>query len=68
LVFTPANWNTPQTVALRGMADGLVEEPHIGIITRHAVSGDGNYNGIYISSVTVNIADRRFLYLPRVLR
>jgi len=68
LVFTLANWNTPQSVAVRGMADGLVEGPHIGVITRHAVSGDAKYNGIYISSVTVNIADRRFLYLPWVLR
>jgi subtilisin family serine protease len=55
LVFTLANWNVPQTMAVRAVDDNVVEGPHAGLIT-HTAQG-GNYQGAAVPTVTVAIAD-----------
>ena len=47
LVFTSANWDTPQTVTVTGQADGTIDgdEPFT-ILLAAAVSTDGDYDGI----------------------
>lgn len=57
LVFTPANWNIPQTVTVTAVDDALVEGLHTGTIQHTATSSDTNYNSVSISSVTANITD-----------
>ncbi|MCT7976985.1 putative Ig domain-containing protein [Laspinema olomoucense] len=57
LIFTPENWNQPQTVQIVAVDDNMVEGNHIGTITHTATSTDPNYNGISINSVTANITD-----------
>jgi hypothetical protein len=57
LVFTSGNWDTAQTVTASAVDDGLIEGGHTGVISHSASSGDGNYNGISIASVTANITD-----------
>ncbi|WP_435021785.1 Calx-beta domain-containing protein [Tundrisphaera sp. TA3] len=47
LIFTPSNWNVPQTVTVRGVADQTVDGPTFyTIITGTAVSDDPVYNGL----------------------
>ena len=55
LVFTSANWNVPQTMAVRAVDDSVVEGLHTGLIT-HTAQG-GNYQGSAVPTVTVTIAD-----------
>lgn len=55
--FTPANWNTPQTVTVTAVDDTDVEGAHTGTITHAATSADAAYNGTAVSSVTANITD-----------
>jgi hypothetical protein len=57
LTFTPANWNTGQTVTVTPLDDTLVEGDHTATITHAAQSADAKYNGIAIDNVTVNITD-----------
>jgi hypothetical protein len=57
LTFTPTNWGTAQTVTVSAADDDVDEGDHTGILTHSAVSGDGSYNGISISSVQANITD-----------
>ena len=56
-IFTPANWNTPQTVNVVAVDDAVAEGAHVGAITHTAASADGFYAGIAIASVTASIAD-----------
>ena len=47
LIFTPVNWNVPQTVTVRGVADQTVDGPTFyTIVTGAAVSDDPVYNGL----------------------
>ncbi len=57
-VFNSGNWNSPQTITVTAV-DDVVDEgsPHAGGITFAAASTDTDYNGIGISSITVNITD-----------
>ena len=57
LLFTQANWNTPQTITITAVDDSDIEGSHTGVITHSVTSGDGNYNGISISNVTAAITD-----------
>ena len=46
LVFTPANWNAPQTVTVTGVDDGTADgDQNYSINFDPAVSSDGDYNG-----------------------
>ena len=55
LVFTPANWNVPQTFTAAAVDDTAVEGPHAGSVA-HSASG-GGYNGATIAGVTASITD-----------
>lgn len=60
LTFTPSNWNTPQTVAVRAINDALYEptqafEPHL--ITLTPISADSRFDSAFISPIRVAITD-----------
>ncbi len=58
LVFTAANWNTPQTVTVTGEDDNLVDgDLSYNIVLAAAVSSDRNYNGKDPADVTVTNTD-----------
>ncbi|MGA9397399.1 MAG: Calx-beta domain-containing protein [Anaerolineaceae bacterium] len=58
LMFTPANWSTPQTVTVTGV-DDLVDDGDIAftIITEHVACTDPAYNGLDVSDVAVTNMD-----------
>lgn len=61
LTFTPANWNTAQTVTVTAIDDSIINpNPHAGVITHTAASADLKYNGIAIANVVVTIFENDF--------
>jgi Subtilase family/Carboxypeptidase regulatory-like domain len=77
LIFTPANWNIPQTVTVRAVDDNLAEGPRSATIAHRASSADPKYNGaaLAIPGVVVAITDndpvsapRSVWYLPLIVR
>jgi len=56
LTFTPDNWNTPQTVTLRGVDDALINEPARQTTVTHTIEG-GGYNNVTVADVTVTATD-----------
>ncbi len=58
LVFTAANWNTPQTVTVTGVDDSIVDGgKSYQIITSAAVSTDPKYSGINPNDISVTNTD-----------
>ncbi|MDD5731606.1 MAG: SBBP repeat-containing protein [Patescibacteria group bacterium] len=57
IVFTPYNWNTPQTFTVSAVDDAIVEGTHTSLITHAATSADPIFNGIAVANVTANIID-----------
>ncbi|MCW2926031.1 MAG: hypothetical protein JWM98_3435, partial [Thermoleophilia bacterium] len=58
LVFTPTNWNTPQTVTLRAVDDNVDEaSPHTGTLVHVVTSADLGYDGFAVTDVTADITD-----------
>ena len=57
ITFTTGNWNTPQTVTVTAVNDGVPEGLHTSTITHTATSSDGTYNGITIPSIVANVSD-----------
>lgn len=57
LTFTPANWNSPQTVTVTAVDDTLFEGLHTSTITTAIASSDTAYNGLSIAPLTVSIVD-----------
>ncbi len=57
LTFTPANWNTPQTVHVTAVNDSFAEGDHTSTIIHKATSADRAFNGIAIRSTVVNVTD-----------
>ncbi|MBT4121304.1 MAG: hypothetical protein HOA57_03575 [Candidatus Magasanikbacteria bacterium] len=57
LTFTTANWDTAQTVTVTAVDDSLDEDSESVTISHIASGGDGNYDGISISDVTVTVTD-----------
>ncbi|MDZ8189419.1 MAG: FG-GAP-like repeat-containing protein, partial [Nostoc sp. ChiSLP02] len=57
ITFTAANWNTPQTITVTGVNDGVADDNIVyQIITGTAVSSDAKYNNVNPSDVdAVNI-------------
>ena len=58
VVFTPANWNTPQTVTASGVNDS-VDDGDIAwsVIIAAATSGDAGYNGLNPADVELTNSD-----------
>ncbi len=58
LVFTSANWNTPQTVTVTAIDDAVVEGAHSDDITHTITSVDTGYDGLAVPLLSgVSIAD-----------
>ncbi len=59
LVFTPDNWNTPQTITVTGVDDNIDSpgDSRETSITHTAQSPDGDYQGITIDPVSVTVTD-----------
>jgi hypothetical protein len=57
LVFTPANWNTPQTVTVTGVDDDVDDGNVAYIIVTTVSSDDPNYNGMAAADVNVTNTD-----------
>jgi hypothetical protein len=56
--FTPANWDTPQTVTVSAVNDSVVEaNPHTTSIVQTASSADALYNVINPADVSVSITE-----------
>jgi hypothetical protein len=53
ITFTPANWNTAQTVTIAGVDDAITDgDVSYTIVTAAAVSADANYNGLDAEDVS----------------
>ncbi|MFC1586933.1 CFI-box-CTERM domain-containing protein [Planctomycetota bacterium] len=57
LTFTQQTWNIPQTVTLTAKDDAVSESTHSSTVTHSAGSSDNDYEGISISSVSMQIID-----------
>lgn len=58
LVFTSANWNTPQTAIVTGVDDAILEtDPHTGKLSFSASSSDPAYQGVTAFDVMVTIKE-----------
>jgi hypothetical protein len=66
LTFTPANWQTPQTVTLSAVNDSTVEGNEISSATLIASSTDARYNDLTINPVPVTIFDDDTTAPPRI--
>jgi Ca2+-binding RTX toxin-like protein len=67
LTFTPANWNTPQTVTVTGV-DDLVVDGNVAynIVTAAATSTDTNYNAVNPTDVAVTNTDNDVTLIPEI--
>ncbi|PRY20215.1 Calx-beta domain-containing protein, partial [Spirosoma oryzae] len=58
LTFTPANYNTAQTVTVTAVDDNVYQgAPRFATITQTVTSSDATYNGLVASPVSVTIID-----------
>lgn len=58
LIFTSANWNTPQTVSVTGVDDAMFDGNILyTIVTGATVSSSAEYNGLSVSDVSVSNTD-----------
>lgn len=61
LTFTSSNWDTPQTVNVRGVNDSVDEDPdeHTGTITHEVegAAGSNAYDEVTLSDVQVTVTD-----------
>ena len=63
LVFTPANWNTPQIATATGVDDALADGNIDYTIITSVTSADANYNGFLLGNVTLSNIDNDTLGL-----
>jgi CSLREA domain-containing protein len=57
LTFTAGNWNSPQTIAVYGIDDDVIEGAHATTLTHSVTSVDSQYNNYAMTQVTVNLQD-----------
>ncbi len=57
IVFTPADWNTAQTVTVTAVDDRLAEGAHSGLVSHTVASTDVLYSGIPVTGVVCHVAD-----------
>jgi hypothetical protein len=57
LMFSPSNWNQPQTVTVSAADDAFAEGSHTGAIRHAVISGDVDYNGFFLRDVVASITD-----------
>ncbi|UCD29976.1 MAG: metallophosphoesterase, partial [Planctomycetota bacterium] len=56
-IFLTTDWDEPKTVTVTAIDDYDGEGNHTSTITHSAASSDGNYDGINIDDVAVNVTD-----------
>jgi hypothetical protein len=63
LTFTPANYNTPQTITVTGVNDLVADgDINYNIVTGNASSSDSNYNGLNptdLSLTNIDVGEKR---------
>jgi len=57
LTFTPADWNSPQTVTVQAVDDGTAERLELGFIQFDLSSTDLNFDGASVRDLRVDIVD-----------
>ncbi|MBK8172541.1 MAG: hypothetical protein IPK60_19685 [Sandaracinaceae bacterium] len=58
VTFTTANWNTPRSIVITGVMDGIIDGNQTAtIITAPAVSTDGSYSGLNAADLSVLVVD-----------
>ncbi len=57
MIFTPANWNIPQTVLVSAVNDGTAENFHRSSVRHVSSSADLNYDNVGMPRVITNIID-----------
>ncbi|MCP5502125.1 MAG: hypothetical protein H7A25_19665 [Leptospiraceae bacterium] len=57
VVFTTANWNSPQTITVSPVNDSVYRGTISSTISHSLSSTDSGYNGISVSNVSVSITD-----------
>jgi hypothetical protein len=57
LIFTPDNWNTPQSVAISALDDSLTEGSQVFFIQHTIESADADYSAVTIPDLAVTIQD-----------
>jgi len=57
LVFTPANWNFPQTITVKALDDEVPETLEVAKIEFLVTAGDPNFNDGQIEAVEVTVID-----------
>ena len=58
LTFTPSNWNTPQTVTVTGVDDGVDQSGNRTVTITHTTTSDnGQYGSLAISHVLATVVD-----------
>ncbi|MDD4384975.1 MAG: tandem-95 repeat protein [Bacteroidales bacterium] len=57
IIFTPANWDSPQTVIVTGVNDDIDDGDAYYTINMASISGDSNFSGLSIASVNVINSD-----------
>ncbi len=57
ITFTPANWNTAQTVTVTAVNDTIPEGNHTSTISHSVNSTDSNYNNATLPNIAVSITD-----------
>ncbi len=69
LIFTPVNWDSPRTVTVTAVDDGVLEGTHTSTIQHSSASDDYVYNGSSINDVNASITDNdRFAYVTNVVQ
>ncbi len=57
VIFTPTNWNVPQTILVTATSDSIVEGDHLSVIRHLVSSADQRFEAALPSAVTVSILD-----------
>ncbi|HYH66895.1 MAG TPA: SBBP repeat-containing protein, partial [Urbifossiella sp.] len=57
VTFTPDDWDTPRTVTVTAVADGVGEGAHVGTVAHAAASADPVYNGVAVAGLTAQVSD-----------
>jgi hypothetical protein len=66
IVFTPANWNTPQSVRVTAINDLLVEGTHRAWITHTITTADAGYQEAFALQELVTVIDNDSAPPPRL--
>ena len=61
LTFTPGNWDTPKTVTVHSMENGLEEGNKVIQVDFSTSSNDSNYNNLVVGPISVTVTDDDYL-------